>query len=346
MDSKYCAISAKLKAMHEKFLDASQYEELINKKSVNDICAYLKNTEGFGKILRDINANDIHRGQMEIFISSGIVRDYARLYSFMDGSERNILKYWFMHHEIEFLIREIQYIYTHEKRNTDEISDERFESFFQSHTKIDREIMRNAKSLADCTEACKNTPYYEPLKKAENLDVEFFSISMILESFYYTSLWRDINTKVDKDQRALFKLLVGSKIDALNLMWIYRGKKYFNFPDELIFTYLIPIRYRVSEEETRALVTSEDIKTFLQLVRDTKYDGIFEGIEDGVYPETNYRHMVRTNAKKVFVNHSKSLAAVYAFLYMKEFEATNIKTIIEGVRYGVSPENIKKRLDI
>ncbi|MDD6484385.1 MAG: V-type ATPase subunit [Clostridiales bacterium] len=346
MNVDYSALSAKLKAMHAKFLTPEDYEQLMGKKTVNDVCSYMKNTPGYGDILSDINAADIHRGQMEILVKGSVVNDYTRLYSFADSSKRYILKYWFMHHEIEFLIREIQYIYTHEERDTGEINDEIFERFFKTHTGIDREGMYSAKNLDDCANACKNTPYYEPLRRAQSLDVEFFSISMILESFYYNAFWRDINTKVPKDQRELFRLLVGSKIDALNLMWIYRGKKFFNFPEELIYTYLIPVRHRISEEEIKNLVKSESAEIFLARVRETKYAKLFSGVETGTYPELNYRRMIRKNAKRVFVSHSQSLAAVYAFLYLKEFEVLNIKTIIECVRYGVEPEEIRRRLDI
>ena len=97
------------------------------------------------------------------------------------------MEFWFMRREIAFLKREIRYIYTHEERSNDEVNQSKFDAFFETHTKINREIMHNAKSLSDCIEACKNTPYSEPLQRAENIGADSFSMGMVLGTYYYKS---------------------------------------------------------------------------------------------------------------------------------------------------------------
>ena len=107
---------------------------------------------------------------MEILLEQEMVDEYVRLYNFMDDSkEEPLWNFAFMRREIAFLKREIRYIYTHEERSNDEVNQSKFDAFFETHTKINREIMHNAKSLSDCIEACKNTPYSEPLQRAENV---------------------------------------------------------------------------------------------------------------------------------------------------------------------------------
>ena len=51
MSVEYSAIAAKLKAMYSKFLTRDDYEQLLERKSVNDICSYLKSTPGYGEVL-------------------------------------------------------------------------------------------------------------------------------------------------------------------------------------------------------------------------------------------------------------------------------------------------------
>ena len=176
MSVEYSAIAAKLKAMYSKFLTRDDYEQLLERKSVNDICSYLKSTPGYGEVLEQVNERDIHRGQMEILLEQEMVDEYVRLYNFMDNSKRTVMEFWFMRREIAFLKREIRYIYTHEERSNDEVNQSKFDAFFETHTKINREIMHNAKSLSDCIEACKNTPYSEPLQRAENIGADSFSM--------------------------------------------------------------------------------------------------------------------------------------------------------------------------
>ncbi|MCC8161338.1 MAG: V-type ATPase subunit [Oscillospiraceae bacterium] len=347
MSVEYSAVAAKLKAMHSKFLTYEDYEELLAKKSVNDICGYLKTTAGYGEVLSGVNERDAHRGAMEVLLDSELVNEYVRLYNFMDHSKRSLMELWFMRYEVEFLKRAIRHIYTHEENSDDEIDRGKFNAFFETHTKINREVMMNAKSLSDCIEACKDTPFAKTLQRAENLDADFFSMGMMLDWRYYSAIWRAIGKNLNGDKEKLFKKLIGSEIDMLNLMWIYRGKKYFKFPNEIIFTYILPIRYRISEEVMRQLVNAESIEKFTDTVnRSTIYGALFEGCGEGRFPEENYRYIYNKLSKSIFVNHSESMVAVYTYLNLKETELKNITTIIEGIRYSINTESIRGHIGI
>lgn len=346
MNAEYSAISAKLKAMYSKFLKKEDYEQLLSKQTVGEICGYLKSLPAYSDVLSGVSERDVHRGQMEILISSEIVDEYLRLYEFLDSSKREILKFWFMRREIQFLTGELRHIFTHEARNKNQMSRDKFDAFFETHTAIDRELMLNATSLSDCIEACKNTPYALPLQRAEQLDSDFFSVSMMLEMFYYTSIWHTVGTRLDKKQEELFKKALGSKIDALNILWIYRGKKYFSFEDEIIFTYIIPVRYRLSEDIIKEMVTANSIADFIGVVSRTKYSSLFDGIDEGVFPEENYIDFIRKLYKTMFFNHPQSLIAVYTYLELKELELDNLKTVIEGVRYSKSADMIRPHIHI
>lgn len=347
MSVEYSAVAAKLKAMYSRFLKDSDYEELLTKKSVNDVCGYLKSIDGYNDALGNVNERDVHRGQMEILLEQDIIDEYIRLYNFVDHKKRLLLEYWFMRREVEFLKREMRYIYTHEERSGDEINQDRFEAFFETHTKINRDIMNNARSLSDCIEACKDTPYAEPLQRADNLNADFFSMGMILDAYYYIALWRAIGRNLDDEQAKLLKKLIGTEIDMLNLMWIYRGKKYFNLPSEIIFTYLLPIRYRLTEEAVKRLVNEESVERFTASVNElTSYGELFEDCESGRFPEENYRYIYNKLSKSIFVNHSESMAAIFAYLNLKEVEFNNITAITEGIRYSLNTDSIRKHIGI
>lgn len=346
MSAEYSAISAKLKAMHSKFLTKDDYEQLMTKTSIGEVCAYLKSLPAYSEVLSGVNEKAIHRGEMELLVSSEIIDEYLRLYEFLDSSKREILKFWFMRREILFLTRELRHIFTHETTSVDGIGKNSLDAFLETHTKIDRELMLNASSLADCIEACKDTPYAVPLKRAQSLGSDFFSVVMILELFYYTSIWHTVNRRLEKNQADLFKKSLGTKIDALNILWIYRGKKYYNFDDEIIFTYLIPIRYRLTEDMIKEMVRAEKIEAFIDAVSKTKYSMLFDGIDDGIFPEENYNSLIYDTNKKIFFNHPKSLIAVYTYLDLRETELNNIKTVVEGIRYKKSPDAIRPHIHV
>ena len=62
MSVEYSAVAAKLKAMYARFLDQKDYEELLSKRSVGDVCAYLKSMSGYSDVLSDVDEREIHRG--------------------------------------------------------------------------------------------------------------------------------------------------------------------------------------------------------------------------------------------------------------------------------------------
>lgn len=344
MEVQYSAIAAKLKAMHANFLTNEDFEQLLCKTSVNDICAYLKSTKGYGKAFSELDDRNAHRGDAEILLENDLVDEYIRLYNFIDHSKREIMKFWFMRYELEFLKREIRHIYTHEAVSDDIVDRSRFDAFFKTHTKINRDIMRSATSLADCVEACRETPYAQALKRAQNLEADFFSMGMMLDSMYYDDVWKTINLRFDKSQRPLIKLHFGTKIDMLNIMWIYRSKRYFKFENELIFAYLLPARYRLSEEAIRKMVLANTCEEMVKEARKTVYGHLFDGLEDGVFIEENYNRIMYKTDKRIFVNHTDSMAAVYAYLALKEIEIDKITTIIEGIRYSQNPNSIREHI--
>lgn len=347
MSVEYSAVAAKLKAMYSRMLTAEDYEELLAKKSVNDVCAYLKATEGYSDVMSDVSERNIHRGQMEILLEQELVNEYVRLYNFVDHKKRLLLEFWFIRYEVGFLKREIRYIYTHEERSSDEVNQGKFDVFFETHTKINREIMKNAKSLADCIEACKDTLYAAPLQRAEKIGADFFSIGMMLDSYYYSALWSAISRNLDAQQAKHLKRLIGTKIDMLNLMWIYRGKKYFDFPGEIIFTYLLPVRYRLTEDIIKRLVAADSVEQFTKDTEElTLYGRLFENCFEGRFPEENYRYIYNKLSKSIFVNHSESMAAIYAYMNLKEVELNNITAITEGIRYGLNIDSILKHTGI
>lgn len=342
MNSRYSAVAAKLKAMHAGALSDADINRLTEMKTVSEICGYLKSHTSYSKALESVDENDAHRGRMEFLMEEQLFADFINIYKFMDKIDTEVIEFYFVRREIEFLKREIHYIYTQEKRKPDLTDSGGYSEFFAKRTKINIDMIKNASSLQDCLEACAGTKYEKPLERAINLNSDFFSLGMLLDEYYYRTLWNVINTSVPKSEREALKKLIGSSVDMLNIMWIYRGKKYFKFNEEIIFAYLLPVRYRLTAETIRELVNAKDTDEFLSV--STPYDGLFEGVYDGLFTEENYLHMMYKISKNVFRLQTASLAAVMAYAKLREYEIWEITTIIEGVRYGKSPELIRKHI--
>lgn len=341
MSNNYCAVNAKLKAMYSTCLTGEDYRNMLSRTTVSDICSYLKGNTGYGDILSEFGEKDAHRGRVEEVLENNLYEQYIRLYSFMSRSGRSVLKTWLMHREIDYIKSRARGFFNGEVRE-DSITSVKNE-FFLQHTRIDCEKAEAAASLSEFIEACRGSVFYDILKTAESIEADHFSIGMMLDSLYYTQLWKS-REKLPEAERPCFEKLVGSIADMLNISWIYRGKKYFDFPSEIIYTYLIPVNYRLKGDMIKALVSVSSAEGMETLLRKTIYGELFSNLDEK-FIEENFMRMETELSKKIFVNYPKSMAAVFAYLQLKQTEIYKITVIMEGVRYGLDAKIIESHLE-
>lgn len=345
MRTKYCAVSSKLKAMHSLYLSESDYNILLTKKTVPEVCSYLKNNTGYSQVLENVDDRAIHRLDLEMFLNNELKKEYIRMYKFVGQRDRKMLYLWFMRSEVEFLKRAVHCIYNGED-NDIEILPNTVSDFFKKHTKIDIDAVGKMKNFDDLIKACENTVYYEVLTRSSKIDADAFSVTMRLDSFYYRGLWKAKDSYLDKAERNVFEEYAGRDIDALNILWIYRSRKYFNVDKEMIYTYLIPVRYKLKESHIRDMVESDDEQSFFAAVSQTPYSMLFDGVDKGFFAEECYQKMIYRTAKRIYKNYPMSMSSVFAYFRLKEIELDNLQTIIEGVRYSFDADAIAEHICI
>ncbi|MCX7715104.1 MAG: V-type ATPase subunit [Clostridia bacterium] len=337
------AVFAKLKAMGALSLTEQDYKEMMSKKSVGEVCGYLKNYTGYSGILHDINESEIHRGELELFVETKAKEEYKRIYKFMGLYDRKLLQYFLIREEVEFIKHCLRYIFSRETEQ--EIPLENWISpFFREHSRLNLDRITQARDFSSFLDACQDTDYYRVLKRAGDVKVDLFTAIMMLDSFYYNRLWNIVEKYALKKEKEMLEFYLGTIIDLLNILWIYRSKKYYQTPNEIIYTYLIPVRYKLLREDISRMVESENIDDIIKIVSKTRYKALFDDVEKGIFIEINYKKVLYKTARKVFLMSPGSVAAVFAYFHIKENEIENIKTIIEGIRYGLDTDSISELL--
>lgn len=343
MKGNYYAVSAKIKSMHRTCLTEKEYEQLLTKRSVGDICAYLKNNTGYAKVLSNVNDREIHRLDLERLLKQELREEYVRMYEFMEQKQRKMLRFWFEREEIEFMKHILRSIFSGEQGAVPRF-DTLITPFFRTHTKIDLELMAKARTFAEFTEACKDTIYYDILKRAAAVKINLFSVAMMLDRFYYASMWREKEKNMSAEDVRTFSEYLGSHIDMLNILWIYRSKKYFTVDNEMIYTYLIPVRYKLKKEDIRILTDADNAEQIEAYLADTPYAPLFQNIGKDFFAEENYNRMIFRIAKKLYKTAPLSMTVVFAYFLIRETEIKNLQTIIEGIRYGFEADAIREHL--
>ena len=81
------AILAKARAMYSHRLTELNYEELLKRRSNNDLVAYLKSETVYSGILSELKDGVVHRGQLEALLNKEIFLRLNRLIRFASKKE-------------------------------------------------------------------------------------------------------------------------------------------------------------------------------------------------------------------------------------------------------------------
>lgn len=337
----YSGLTTKVRAMKSNLISRSQYEEIVNFTSVQELFAYLQTHCGYKRLFANMDSNSIRRGDIEAFFSHSTFRDFYKIYNFANMQQRKFLDLYFMNYEIDVLKRYLRNIF-----------DSREDSFltvvendFEFHSKINTTQVAESSTIDDFINNLKGTIYYAPLHKIYSAgDLTLFDCEMCLDLFFYSTIWKSKNKFFKGKELEIITRSYGIKIDMLNIRGIYRAKKYYNISADEIFRLLIPIRYKMKQDEVFSLINSETPNDFREILERTFY-GKF------VDPEStrlDYEHIEKSILSKLLIrDYNKnpySVAAVNTFLFMKEQEVYNLTTIIECIRYKYSPTEILNNL--
>lgn len=140
-----------------------------------------------------------------------------------------------------------------------------------------------------------------------------------------------------KKELGHFKEAYGTKIDLLNIMWIYRSRHFFHMETTSIYAHLIPVQYRLKQADVKALVEADSPEAFSSAVSHTCYGRCSLDFSAAQQQET-YSHIRQQVQHKAAARDPYSVATVISYLYDKEHEVDKITTALECVRYGLSQE--------
>lgn len=344
MSHEFCALSTKLKAMRSGALSPAEYDQLLEKHSVNEVCSFLKNT-AYGPYLSDLNERDVHRNVLEERIARRYQDQYLKLYVFVGLEQRKLIQFFFMRSEIDLIKRALRKCFNHEQLFVMRM-DEAKNEFFTKHSNINTELLLQSCTLNSVAEACKNTIYFSILRQAISTNADYPAIHMMLDRFYFKMLWSTVDHYVEKSQRDDLQKYIGTQIDYMNVMWIYRCKRYFKMPNELIYTYLIPVYYRLSKEEISEMVEAPNMEACEKVILKGRYKDILNTDGNIFLIERNYKKIWYKSAKKAYKLHPQTMIEVFAFFDLCLLETENLKTVIEGIRYQTDPELVRKYIYI
>lgn len=329
----YSGIVSKIRAMEAKLLKPSQYKEISALPTVPDLFAYLKTHTPYADVLQKMDEGMLHRGDIEKVLIQSLYRDYTKLYRFSSLTQRKFLKLYLKRYEIDLINYCLRIVINHYVEPFD-LNYKR--PFFDKYSQISIEKLITSTTTDQLIENLKSTEYYEPLSKLRDRGaVTLFDYDLALDLYYFTTLWKDRKKVLKEKELEIFTRDCGSKIDLLNLQWIYRAKKYYEMDIGDIYSLLIPIHYKIPMETIKELAETSDMEDFYAVVQKSPYARHYNFEQkltiEQMYEDCLY-HLFTVDRRR----NPYSIASVNTYLFLKEEELRKLTTAIECIRYSLS----------
>lgn len=329
----YSAIATKLRAMENRLFTENDYRQIASLESIPEFVEYLKRSKSYGADFAGVDSNDLHRGQIEKLLSHDRYSDFARIYRFANVKQRKYMDLYFLRFEAAVLKSCFRMVFDNQPVRF-ELSG--LKDFFISHSDINPDRLCASSTLAELVENLKGSRYYEPLSILSGLDrPTLFDYETQLDLFYFTTVWKNKDKCLKGRDLEIITRIYGTRIDMVNLQWIYRTKKYHKLSPGRIYSFILPFNYKLKRSQLTALVEAADAEEFTSVYKTTCY-GEYD-FNDRVSLEDIHRRvqleLARTTARK----DPYSIAAINSYLYNKEIEIRRLISALECIRYQLAP---------
>ncbi|MBI9009618.1 MAG: V-type ATPase subunit [Tenericutes bacterium] len=336
------AIIAKTKALYGHRLKTEDYEELLKFGTVSEIVSYLKKQNKYSNTLTDVIEYSTHRGQLEELIKKSYFKNIAKIVKFVGTSDKKFYELDMIRREIDIVLASLRSIIS----GSIEGSIRDLPLFFKQHASFDIGDLSSSLTMKDFLKAIQNTRYYDVIKPYYTDDPNFIKYANIEQDLllqYHDIVISRINQYYKGKTRRTLMDIYQSKVEIENIIKIYRLKKFYKTSNEEIKASLLTHNIRMSKNKLNELIDLDDPEEILKALSKSQF-AEFKDKDDYVYIEYQ-AGKIKYNLAKRYMYFSNNPPVVYTvFLFLNDIERSNIFNIIEGVRYDIDQEDIKKML--
>ena len=335
----YGGIITKVKAMSSYLINQTEFQRIVELDTTADLINYLRTKPSYEQIFKDVNETTIHRGQIEELIKTSLLMDFSKIYIFCTREQRAFLDIFFFRYEVNILKECLELIYN--KKNALHLAD--FQPFFEKHSELNITRLAMCQTLDEYILYLKGTKYEIILSNLHNSNnvISLSDYEAQLDIFYYQRTWKILKKTFKGKEKKRMLTLLGTQIDILNIMCIYRSKKFYSMDTKEIYLTITPIHFHLKKEQIIKLVEAPGMTEFLQIL-DTTYYRFLVNDYQNVAIEHIYSDCMKQTYKKFLQNDSHSMLHVLYYLFLKEEELDHITTALECIRYHLEPEEALK----
>lgn len=329
----------KMKVINSRRLTPQDYDELLKKKYVSDIVAYLKETH-FNAVLQGVDASSIKCDELEGLFKAARLMEYKKLLKYVNNFSDSFFKLFWLDFELEQLLTMLLLFKVGRSEDFGIIHS----AELVQNMKLDVGIIVNAKSTTDILRGIKNRKYVSILKaELENVEPENINILLCekkLKAYFYEQMYEHLK-KCNKALKNKLEKKMVQQVDIYNLQVIYRLKKYYDYSAEEIMELIIPYGNLAGSERKRLALCRQIAEDYNVLFED-KQD-VFN-LDSNIFMETEMDKSLLNDARETMKMERYAQAVFWSFMDLAELEQRNLVSVIYGIENKQDPEAIKKML--
>ena len=326
---KYPNINAKLKAMYANRLTKENIEDMIKQNSIKNVVLLLKSKSD---IFKNSDGN-IDKLEIEKLLDESLINDILKIKKLLNKEDNKLFDMFLRQYEIKCVKSILRKLYSED--NTNDIIIENVKMWTNS---LFDEIkgIETIENFEAFFKAIERMEHYNFIKKYQNQEiVNIFEIENEIDKLYFEELYDSV--KFNKN----LKDIVGSEIDLLNIEWIIRIKKFYNFDTQRLLNMLINRYYKIKPNILKDIIEKNSFDDINSILNKTCYKNVFSSEND--FEENTDTFLYKINYK-TFKEDSISIAYIFAYINLVDYENNDIINVVEGIRYNMDKAEIIKRL--
>src|SRR6056297_668090 len=213
------------------------------------------------------------------------------------------------------------------------------------YSDLDYKALSEVKDMDEFVESLKGTSYYKILYYHLTSEDRLFYMEMSLDIHYFNRLNSEMKKRFGQEKRNTILEILQKNSDLLNIQWIYRGKKYYDFSSEELLNYVLLTGYYFKYKDLKSLCYAKTTQELINKLKDSKYGFLFKDAE-------NFEFLMERNVERYIYQLFKDLEKVatlninksIGYMHKLEYEMRDIFTILESINYGLEVEDIKEKL--
>jgi V/A-type H+-transporting ATPase subunit C len=342
------ALSAKAKSMYGNRLKQQDYEDLLHKNSVPEIAAYLKNETDYHSTMKDIYEHRIHRGELEELIRQNMYEKIEKLLKFSQLLDNKFYRLHIIDRELEVILLALRFIIP-DRLEDSTMYDNMIKDIpitLSDYFSFEMQTFSNIKTYDDILAILKETPYYNillPFRVTGEEKIDFTGIERNLYSYYYEYVFTTIEKTFKGKQKKELMDIYKTQIELLNIIKIYRFKKFFKVTNEQILRSMVTNHSRMSFTFMKELIEQPTAEDVLKKLEQSKYH-LYTDNQEYTYIEY-YADRIKYNLAKRYIHFSINSPVVFTvYTILLHIEVTNLINIIEAIRYDSPTDEVESLL--